>query len=110
MAVVSLGPLSVYRLGIAQLASTPTEQFGWMLAAGGFNLVAFLAISKGLQLTTVVHANVLNASQVAMAVVAGWIFFKESMNLWLILGVALTILGIILIDRPADEEAADQHA
>ena len=110
MAMVSLGPLSVYRLGIGKLASTPGEQFGWMIAAGTFNLIAFLAISKGLQLTTVVHANVLNASQVAMAVVAGWVFFKESMNLWLVLGVALTIAGIILIDRPVDEEAIDQHA
>ncbi len=110
MAMVSLGPLSVYRLGLEKLVNTPPEQFGWMVAAGSFNLIAFLAISKGLEMTTVVHANVLNASQVAMAVVGGWIFFRESMNLWLVLGVVLTILGIILIHRPADDEAVDQHA
>jgi DME family drug/metabolite transporter len=103
MGVLSLGPLSVYRLGPEILLHTDPEQMAWMLAAGTCNLVAFLAITKGLQLTTVVHANVLNASQVAMGAVAGIILFRESLNGWMILGICLTIVGILLIGRPADE-------
>jgi len=102
MGVVSLGPLSVYRLGVEHLLQTPPEHFALMYAAGTFNLIGFLAITKGLQLTTVVHANVLNASQVALAAVAGVLYFCEPANPWLLLGIGLTILGLIVIDRPSD--------
>jgi drug/metabolite transporter, DME family len=105
---ITLGPLSIHRLGLDGLLATSGEQFAWMLAAGIFNLLGFIGLTKGLQLTTVVHANVLNASQVAMAAVAGVLLFQESANFWLLLGVALTLLGIFLIDRPIAEEAVDQ--
>ena len=112
--VISLGPISVYLdylEKIPPLLDTPFEQFCWIGAAGVFNLIGFLAITKGLELTTVVHANVLNASQVAMAAVAGIFWFGEPKSPWLILGVAATIFGIVLIDRPKDDrEIADQHA
>lgn len=106
--VITLGPISIHRLGFEGLMSTSGEQLAWMVAAGFFNLLGFMGITKGLHLTTVVHANVLNASQVAMAAVAGILVFQESPNLWLILGVALTLSGIFLIDRPVAEEAVDQ--
>jgi drug/metabolite transporter, DME family len=107
MGVITLGPLSAWRLGADRLLATTPEQAAWMLAAGTLNLIAFLAIAKGLQLTTVVHANVLNASQVAMAAVAGLLFFSEPLTVWLALGTLLTIIGVATIDRP---EEADLHA
>jgi DME family drug/metabolite transporter len=109
--VLTLGPVSVAWEGLSGLAATPVEQYYWMAAAGVFNLIGFLAITKGLELTTVVHANVLNASQVALASVAGILIFKEDPNPWLVLGIVATIIGIVLIDRPKDDSAlADQHA
>ena len=111
MGVVTLGPMSVYRLGTQALMSTPAEHFAWMLAAGALNLIAFLAITKGLELTTAVHANVLNASQVAMAAVAGVLWFGERLTEWVTLGVCLTITGIVLFGRPEkDDREADRHA
>ena len=108
--VLTLGPLSVCHLGVEKLRDTPPDQLAWMYVAGVLNLVAFLAITKGLELTTVVRVNVLNASQVAMAAVAGWLLFDESLTAWLIVGVSLTIVGIILIDRPRHgDRDADQH-
>ena len=106
MGVLSLGPLSAYRLGAQQLLATPPEQIAWMAAAGTLNLIAFLAITKGLELTTVVHVNVLNASQVAIAALAGTVIFAEPRTPWLLAGVGLTVLGVVLIDRP---EQADRH-
>jgi drug/metabolite transporter, DME family len=105
--VITLGPISIHRLGLEGLMSTTGEQLAWMVAAGFFNLLGFIGFTKGLHLTTVVRANVLSASQVAMAAVAGILLFQESPNLWLLLGVALTLSGIFLIDKPVAEEAVD---
>jgi drug/metabolite transporter (DMT)-like permease len=103
--VISLGPICVYRLGVDQLAGTPWEQLALMAAAGLFNLVGFVAIIHGLQRTTVLHANALNASQVAMGSLAGIALFHEPPNPWLLVGVCLTILGILWIKRPVDAGA-----
>lgn len=107
MGVVSLAPLSLWQLGIEGWGQTPPGDLAIMLFAGAFNLIAFLAISKGLQLTTIVHANVLSASQVAMAAVAGLLLFAEPLSVQLVLGICLTIVGMMLIDRPAGEPAPE---
>jgi DME family drug/metabolite transporter len=106
--VITLGPISIHRLGLEAVLATSPEQFAWMLAAGVFNLLGFMGITKGLHLTAVVHANVLNASQVAMAALAGMIFFHEPPNSWLLLGIILTLLGIFFIDRRTAEETVEQ--
>lgn len=97
---LSLGLLSLERLGPAAMLTTPPAQFAWMGTAGLANLLGLMAITRGLQLTTVVHANMLNASQVAMAAVGGVLLFGESFSGWLLSGTALMIAGIILINRP----------
>ncbi len=102
--VGTTGSLSIWRVGIPELIATRSTDLAIMLAAGTFNLVAFLLLNKGLQLTTVVHANVYNASQVAMCAVAGMLLFTEPPSPILLLGLCLTISGMILIDRPADKD------
>ena len=102
--VVTLGPMSLGQLGPAGLLATPPATLTLMLLAGGLNLIAFMAITKGLHLTTIVHANVISASQVAMAAIAGIFLFGEEANLQLVLGVILTVAGMALIERPANGE------
>ncbi len=104
MGVACLGLLSLVRLGPAGLAATTPEQLAYMLGAGVFNFLAFLAITTGLQLTTVVHANVLNAGQVAMGAIAGIVLFRESWNAWIALGIGLTIAGLMLVSGPQRDE------
>ena len=110
MGVLSLGPLSIWRLGPSGLIDTRPDQWTWMLAAGACNLVAFLAVTKGLQLTTLVHVNVLNSSQVAMGAIAGITLFNESWNVWLLAGVLLTIVGAILVGKSSPDSPNAQHA
>ena len=100
--VSTMWPLSFYHAGLSGLLATPCNALAWMLAASFFNLVGFLAFTKGLHLTTVIHANFFNASQVALLAVAGMTFFAEPRNAWLICGVLMTLLGIMLIDRPPE--------
>jgi drug/metabolite transporter (DMT)-like permease len=98
--VLGLGALSLRQLGPAGLAATRPEQLAVMLAAGVFNLLGFLAISTGLRYTTVVHANVLNASQVALGALAGIVLFREPYTIWLAAGTLLTVAGVLLVGRP----------
>jgi drug/metabolite transporter, DME family len=100
MGVVVLGPVNLRQMGLTAMLATSWEQVLLMIASGIFNLVGFLGLIYGLQKTTVVHANVLNASQVAMAALAGMWFFHEPPNPWVLLGIGLTVFGILWIDRP----------
>jgi len=109
MGVLSMGSLSLFRLGWRRLLATPPEQLAWMLAAGGFNLLAFLAITKGLQLTAVVRANLLNASQVAMGALAGILLFGEPLTGWLIGGITLTVAGMLLIDLREEQHIGSRR-
>lgn len=100
MGAISLAPLCLGRFGLSGLLATSPPDFLLMVFCGTLNLLAYLAIIKGLELTSVVRANVLSASQVAMAAVAGLLFFREAASPVLVAGVAMTIAGMVLIGRP----------
>lgn len=95
--LISLGAVSLIRIGPQGMLGTPPRDLAIMLAAGVFNAVAFVALTKALQLTTVVYFNALNATQAAMAAIGGVIFFQESPSLALLAGVVLTTAGLLLM-------------
>jgi len=99
MAVVWLGPVGLWRVGLSGVSAVAVSDLLLMLLCGLLNLVAYVAIIKGLELTSVVHANVLSASQVAMGSVAGILLFSEAPSAALVVGVAMTIAGMVLIDH-----------
>ncbi len=68
-----------------------------MLGAGLCNTLAFLSLTKSLQLTSVVYVNALNATQATLAAVAGVLIFGEALSPWLAVGVGLTIAGLLVL-------------
>jgi len=100
MGVLSLAPLSFFSAGAAKLMATTWQQYALMFAAGICNLVAFFALIRGLQLTTVLHVNMINAGQVAMAALLGVLVFRETWNPWLVLGIGLMTGGIASFRSP----------
>ena len=100
MGVVCLAPACFWRLGAGGILATPAEDALVMLVSGLLNVIAWFAIIRGLQTTSAVHANVLTASQVAMAALAGIFWFEEAITPSLVAGVAMTIAGMVMIDRP----------
>lgn len=99
--VVGLGAMSLWRVGVEGLLQTPTGDFQMMLLAGTLNAVAFFALSAALKHISVLRTNLINASQMAMAAVAGVVWFEEALTSWLIAGTILTMLGLCLIEgRP----------
>ncbi len=100
--MVTMGGISVYRLGMPRLLDTRPDDLGFMVAAGFFNLVAYLALARGLQLTALIRVNLINASQVAMCGVAGLLLFGEPPSWFLVLGVGITILGMTFMEKPSE--------
>lgn len=98
---LSLGPLSFWQLGSAGILATEPGALGLMLLAGVLNLIGFVSLTKGLQFATAVQANVIGASQVAMAAVIGMLIFHETPSSSLLVGVCLTITGMVMIERPS---------
>jgi drug/metabolite transporter (DMT)-like permease len=102
---IGLGLFSLYRLGWSGISSTPWSDFRTMCGAGLFNSVAFISLSKALERAPVVQVNAVNASQIAMAGLAGVIFFGEPASWPLVIGAVLTVIGLALVQRsPAAEE------
>jgi drug/metabolite transporter (DMT)-like permease len=95
--VFGLGTLSYLRLGWETLANTHLEDLNVMLTAGICNAVAFLCLTKALQLISVLHVNALGSSQCAMAAVAGVLLFQETGSFLMYAGVLLTVLGLTLM-------------
>ena len=96
--IISLGAWSFWRIGWDGMLETEPRDLQIMLLAGLFNAIAFLAITKAFQLASVVYVNALNATQAAMAAVAGILFFNEAESTELGLGVALTVVGLLLME------------
>ena len=98
MGVVALGPWSVYRVGLHTICQMPVGDLCVLLTAGLLNLVAFLLVTKSLQLISVVRFNVLNNGlTTALTAAIGVVGFKEPWNGTLLFGMLLAMVGILMI-------------
>ena len=103
---VSLWSITLARIGPETIAATDPQQWAMMTAAGVLNLSAFVALSTALKALPVVAVNLINASQVAMAAIAGVVLFSEPVTLPLVTGILLTFAGLtILASRRGGRES-----
>jgi drug/metabolite transporter (DMT)-like permease len=111
MGILFLGPWAAARLGLDGMLATSPRDLIVMLAVGLCNLLAFLLIAKALQVAGVVRVNVVNnALTTALTVLAGIVIFAEPANRELIVGIVLTLAGIVLISTAETEEAGGVKA
>lgn len=93
----SLSLFTLTRMDLEAILSTPNDDWWVMSVAGVFNFVAFVALSLALKSLPVVAVNLINASQVAMAAIAGVLIFSEAVTPHLIIGISLTIVGLLIL-------------
>ncbi|MCM2369055.1 DMT family transporter [Aporhodopirellula aestuarii] len=91
--------LVAFRGGLADLAQMPASLWWSMIAAGVFNFIAFIAITTAMKVLPIVAVHLLNASQVAMAAMAGVVLFAEPVTTTLVIGIVLTMLGLLVLAR-----------
>ncbi len=102
---VSLSLLSFQQHGFGHLQQTTVEQWGVMVAAGVCNFIAFVALTRALQVTSLIFVNAINATQVALASVLGVVLFGEPVSVGLILGATLTACGLLIMPRKTARSA-----
>jgi len=94
---ISLWSVTLIRIGTEPIAAVDASQWTMMTAAGLLNFGAFVALTVSLKALPVVAVNLINASQVAMAAVAGVILFSEPVTWPLSLGIILTFAGLLVL-------------
>lgn len=97
--VVVFFTTSIVHMGWREILSTPWETRGIMLTAGVFNAMAFFAVGNAFRHLSVIQTNMFNGAQIAMAAVAAVLFFAEPVTVWLVLGTAATVIGLLIMDR-----------
>ncbi|TWU40811.1 DMT family transporter [Novipirellula artificiosorum] len=94
---ISLWSTTFLRIEFASLGDITSNQWVFLVLGGVFNFSAFVALSVALKALPVVAVNLINASQVAMAATAGVILFSEPVTLPLLVGIALTFAGLMVL-------------
>ena len=97
--VICFGVMGPLMLGQDRLLQIRTDEWQMMVWAGIFNAIAFLCLTHALKVMNISRVNVINASQNAMCAVAAVLVFAEPVSLPLVLGVGLSIVGLIALDR-----------
>lgn len=90
--------------GTATYAAFTGWQYFWAYTAGVANLLAFVSLTVALKHLSVVKVSILNISQLALAPVVSLLLFRESMNSGIILGICLTIIGIVIANTGGEEQ------
>ena len=94
-----LCPLSLSLLPFRTIAETPHREWALILVAGTFNALGFFAITHAMRHLTISRANVINASQNAFCAIGAVMIFGESLSAFALLGIGLTIAGLLTLDR-----------
>lgn len=106
---ISLWSFCLIRLGPDAVLAIRSDQWITMAWAGTFNFAAFVALSASLKFLPVVAVNLINASQVAMAAIAGVYFFNESLNPSVATGIALTVIGLLVLTASSNRRRSKKE-
>jgi drug/metabolite transporter (DMT)-like permease len=93
---ISLASWSVWQYGPSYISAVSFADYQKMLFAGVLNALAFYALANALQHLNVVYVHLINASQAAMAAIAGVMIFSEPLTWYLVVGILLTATGLLL--------------
>ena len=86
--------------GIAGFYNVPPVAWNAILISGVANMVGFFFQIQGLRLTSAVQASLIAVSQMILLSLIGSMFFEEVVNTVVVIGLGLTIWGVIMSARP----------
>lgn len=72
-----------------------------VLGVAGFSTLVYV----GLQTTTATNGVLLNTTNPVLIILIGWLFLRQRLRAWQMLGVALALLGVLIIVTRGDLQA-----
>lgn len=73
--------------------------FSFMGSGIASGIIGVTAFMFALQKTTVNKANVIKSAYPILLSVLAWLIFGEFMNIWMFIGIALTVVGVVIVNR-----------
>jgi len=98
--VVFFGILIYGESGAAGFYDVPQVAWYCVLISGICNAVGFFFQLQGLRLTSAVQASLIAVSQMLLLSLVGFWFFAEAVNTLVLIGLGLTVYGIVMSAKP----------
>lgn len=93
------GNLEAYKMSGTAIGAL----MGSGIASGLIGVTFFMtALSK----TTVNKANVIKSAYPIILSILSWLIFGEYLNIWMFLGIVVTVVGVVLVNKAGNEKAA----
>jgi len=86
--------------GIAGFYDVPQVAWYGVLISGVANMTGFFFQIQGLRLTSAVQASLIAISQMLILSLIGYLFFHETINMLVMIGLGLTVYGVFMSAKP----------
>jgi DME family drug/metabolite transporter len=103
--MVAILAVVLVRQGPGAIAALDHSDLVWLLVAGVFNAVAFVALARALALLPAARVGALGTLQTAVSALGGVLMFSEPLTGSIALGLTLSVIGAILSQRATSERA-----
>ena len=98
--MIIFGTMIYSKQGIAGFYNVDGWVWQVILISGTCNLVGFFFQLQGLRMTSAVQAALIAVSQMLLLSLVGYLFFEEAINAVVMVGLGLTVYGVIMSAKP----------
>jgi drug/metabolite transporter (DMT)-like permease len=98
--IIIFGSCLFWKHGVTGFHNVPMWAWRVIPIAGICNMVGFFFQIQGLRMTTAVQASLIAVSQILVLSLIGVVFFNETINLLVLLGLILTVYGVAVSAKP----------
>ena len=96
------GTSVVVTRGFAGFGDVPSNCWFWIILSGITNVIGFFFQIQGLLLASAAKVSLISAFQIVIFAFLGILFFNESMNICIAIGVMLAIIGVLFSSQDAE--------
>jgi drug/metabolite transporter (DMT)-like permease len=90
--------------------TTSLDLMGKIVGAAMFNMLALIAITTAVGITTVASASTINSLQVGFAPILAWAILAEQLNLIVGTGIILILIGVIYVQLNREYSTTSNHS
>jgi drug/metabolite transporter (DMT)-like permease len=108
--VVIFGTILYGKQGVTGFTDVPHTAWVAILISGVCNVMGFFFQVQGLRMTSAVQASLIAVSQMLLLSLIGYLFFGEIVNWIVMVGLGLTVYGVLMSARPENPNKSKKPA